>query len=88
MDDVVRAMLEGRPRAASEQGFDMRRFARFVGLVLVALGALLVLQGLHIVPGQFLRGPWSLGWGAWGVMFGAFFIVWGFGAGRPRSNRP
>lgn len=66
----------------------MKRIARLSGLVLVAVGALLLLQGLHIMPGQFLRGPWSLGWGAWGLMFGAFFIVWGNSPAKPKPAPP
>jgi hypothetical protein len=58
----------------------MRRVAGVIGLILLALGALILAQAWRVLPGAMLHGRSALGWGAWGLAFGAAFLVWSRGA--------
>jgi predicted cobalt transporter CbtA len=82
MDAAGSAVLEGRrdgdsaSRPGGEADTGMKRLAKIIGMVLIAIGAVLVLAGLNIVHGLPINGRYGLGWGGWAVAIGAGFLVW------------
>ena len=55
----------------------MKRVATGIGAVLIVVGVVLLLEGLNVLRIGAMSGhvKWA-GWGAWGIAFGAGFLVW------------
>jgi tetrahydromethanopterin S-methyltransferase subunit D len=58
----------------------MKPVPTIIGVTLMVVGAIFLLQAFHVLPGGFAsHGRWTslgMGCGAWGLAFGAGFLVW------------
>jgi hypothetical protein len=71
---------------AGETVLNTKRIGTIIGGVLLCVGVLLLLEGLNIIHGNAMSGQakW-VGWGAWGVAFGAGLLVWANREPRPKA---
>lgn len=63
----------------------MRQAAKYFGIALIAVGVALILVGTGVLPAPHMAGQvtWT-GWGAFGLAFGAGFMVWS--TGEPKKK--